>query len=306
MANVSSWDAEDWLKRFNGDNVNYRQLRIEVWEDTKRIVEAGGYTLPNGKSISIPADKSTRGKSSFYSEEMTASFEPLKTEPQITVVPDDCLDTAHAWINEGLSVSVLNLASRKNPGGWVRKGSGAQEEYLFRCSDYYKFMYQFASYAWEYGLQQSDYQYPLDRNFGGIYSPGVTVFRENEETGYRLADYAWQVNMIAVAGINHPETVIEDGRERIAPFLVDGVKNKIRTIFRIACLHGQRNLVLGALGCGAFRNPPEHAAELFREVLGETEFSGAFRRVCFAIKSDHNSKGSRNYLAFKKVFSPMD
>ena len=43
------------------------------------------------------------------------------------------------------------------------------------------------------------------------------------------------------------------------------------------------NLVLGAMGCGAFRNPPKHIAELFRQVLNEPQYKGRFRRVVFAI-----------------------
>ena len=39
-----TWDSESWLKRFNGENVDYRKLRREVWENTKAIVEANGYT----------------------------------------------------------------------------------------------------------------------------------------------------------------------------------------------------------------------------------------------------------------------
>lgn len=80
------------------------------------------------------------------------------------------------------------------------------------------------------------------------------------------------------------------------------MKNKIRTIFRIAYENNQKALVVGALGCGAFRNPPKHTAELFREVMAEPEFSGAFKHICFAIKEDHNFRGAGNYAPFAEVF----
>ena len=295
-----TWDTEAWIKKFHGTIADYRGLRRKVWENTKAIVEDNGYTLPDGKSILLRNYQSSRKRSSFYSRAFTASFEPLNNPPEITVSSDDCLDAAHKWVDDGLEVSVLNMASRRNPGGGVIKGAGAQEEYLFRCSDYYKFLYRYAPYAHEYNLTRSHHQYPLDRNFGGIFSPEVAIFRENEKSGYKLAGSVWKVNMIAVAGMNSPRLIHEDGKERIAPELVEGVKNKIRTIFRIACDQKQRNLVLGALGCGAFHNPPEHIAELFRDVLCEPEFSGAFSRICFAVKTDHNSHGGKNYDAFKK------
>lgn len=55
----------------------------------------------------------------------------------------------------------------------------------------------------------------------------------------------------------------------IANHHVEPIKNKIRTIFRIGLIHGHDSLVLGALGCGAFRNPPRHVARLFHEVMDE-------------------------------------
>lgn len=83
-----------------------------------------------------------------------------------------------------------------------------------------------------------------------------------------------------------------------------------------------------AFGCGAFCNPPDHMAELFREVL-EKEYRGCFQHICFAIfgtafcplplpyccspltspssaLDDHNSRKAHNplgnVLPFKRVF----
>lgn len=64
----------------------------------------------------------------------------------------------------------------------------------------------------------------------------------------------------------------------IANHHVEPIKNKIRTIFRIGLIHGHDSLVLGALGCGAFRNPPRHVAQLFHEVMEELEFKTSITR----------------------------
>ena len=293
-----TWDSDTWLKKFRADDADYRALRREVWENTRAIVEDNGYSLPDGNSVLLT---DVKRYSQFYYKSFSIVFKRQKSPTEITVTADDCLDAAHKWVNDGLEVCVLNMANRRNPGGGVTTGAGAQEEYLFRCSDYYKFLYRYAPYAEQYGVTRSHYQYPLDRNFGGIFSSDVTIFRENESTGYRLTTKPWKVNMIAVAGMNSPRLVIEDGEERIAPELIEGVKNKIRTILRIARDRGQENLVLGAIGCGAFHNPPKHVAELFREVLCEHEFFGAFEKICFAVKTSHTSKGDTNFSAFKEI-----
>lgn len=142
----------------------------------------------------------------------------------------------------------------------------------------------------------------MDRNFGGAYSPQVTVFRGEEQQGYPLLEKPYQVGVISVAAMNRPEL---DAQGMIAAHLIEGVKNKIRTILNIGIAHGHDSLVLGAFGCGAFRNPPAHIAKLFHEVIGQ-EYPGQFAKICFAILEDHNSKRQDNpegnYLPFYNEF----
>ena len=193
---------------------------------------------------------------------------------------------------------MLNMASGSNPGGGVINGAGAQEEYLFRCTDYYRFLFQYAkdSSPQEYGITPNpNHRYPLDNNFGGIYSPKVTVFRAPEKDGYDLIFRPWWVNIIAVPAVNLKHHKMSE-EEYTTTML-----NKIRTIFRIAYVNGERSLVLGAFGCGAFGNNPYIVAALFKQVLNEQEFHGAFNEVFFAITEDHNSQG-HNFKAFAEVF----
>lgn len=82
-------------------------------------------------------------------------------------------------------------------------------------------------------------------------------------------------------------------------------KRKIRTILRIALDNNHTKLVLGALGCGAFKNPPSHVARLFKEVLEEPEFIGAFEEICFAILDDGNSGRDHNPNGNLKPFADV-
>jgi uncharacterized protein (TIGR02452 family) len=93
----------------------------------------------------------------------------------------------------------------------------------------------------------------------------------------------------------------------IKDHLIEGIKNKIRTILRIGLENGHDSLVLGALGCGAFSNPPKHIAKLFHEVLDEVEFANKYKYIVFAVLEDHNSKKAHNpegnFLPFYNEFN---
>ena len=58
-------------------------------------------------------------------------------------------------------------------------------------------------------------------------------------------------------------------------------------------------LVLGAFGCGAFNNPPELVADVFRELLLEKGYFRFFRKIVFAIKK--NDSANTNLETFRRV-----
>lgn len=311
-----SWDSHrDFLNRYRVLKAEQRfnpsvyglikALRAKEFRNTVELAMRGWYVTESGKKVAIEGDAEMRRSTVFYSNRITLEI-PSATETNvIQVVNDDCLAVAQEMTEAGLRPVVLNMASRRNPGGGVVGGAGAQEETLFRRTNLFRSLYQFAPYAAQYGLEKAPQQYPLDPNFGGIYTPGATLFRLGEKEGYQLMEKPLRLDFISVAGMNRPELV--NGSTEIAPHLVLAIKNKIRTILAIAARHGHTSLVLGALGCGAFRNPPRHVARLFKEVLAEPEFENRFRRIVFAILEDHNSHHSHNpegnFLPFKEVFS---
>ena len=209
-------------------------------------------------------------------------------------------------VDEGYNPAGLNMASRRNPGGSVTTGAGAQEETIFRRTNIHPSLYQYAEYAEQYGLVKSPMQYPLERNYGGAYSPRVTIFRGDERSGYKLLSEAEtrQLAFVSVAAISRPD-LTDDGL--LVPKIAEVTKTKIRIILRIGLKHGHDVLVLGALGCGAFRNPPHHVAKLFHEVINEAEFANKYKRLVFAILDDHNAHREHNkegnFLPFAREFA---
>lgn len=244
----------------------------------------------------------------FYECEIHTSDFPQCDEPTIVKVQNvDCLYAGVQLKEQGYNPAVLNMASRRNPGGGVTTGASAQEETLFRRTNLFRSLYQFAPYAEQYGIKCSHHQYPLDRNFGGVYTSNVIYFRDSEQKGYALLEKPVSLSFITVAGMNRPDLTI-DGM--IANYHVEPIKNKIRTIFRMGLVHDHDSLVLGALGYGAFRNPPRHVASLFHEVMDEPEFKNRYRFIVFAILDDHNAHQKHNlegnFKPFADEFAGMD
>lgn len=304
-----SWDSEEFKKEFAYEMNRFRQthseksynkirqLRVRVFNNTMKIVNERQYWSP----VMMPEKLyyyDDMPKVEFFSEEITLPKKSVsgKEKTKFFVVNEDCLDLAQRLHDK--RPAVLNMASRRQPGGGVLSGSGAQEESIFRRTDIFKYLYQFSDTGMQYGIEQRPERYPLDRNYGGIYTPGIKVFRKGEKDGYELT-YSYNVDIISVAGMNRPE--LKDN-EHVADYLVEPIKNKMRTILRIALLHNHTCLVLGALGCGAFRNPPRHVARMFHEVFNESEFKGRFSEVYFAILEDHNSHKAHNPQGNLKPF----
>lgn len=305
MGNFSlTWDSKTWLKRMHNaiEVWEYRNARQMVFTNTVDIVRAGGYLTEDGEEVALPDSSMLASHSAFFTAEIPMSHHTENYETQYGVANEDCLAFARKMYEREGEVCVLNLANRRNPGGGVENGEGAQEEYLFRCSNYFLSLYQYkASLAESYGLPVSSNQYPMHRNFGGIYSPGVTVFRDTEASGYKLLSKPWQANFIAVAAINSPNTIVR-GNEYVMDDYCEGItRNKVRTILRIAKQFNQKVLVLGALGCGIFHNPPGHVSQIFKEILAEEEFQGCFKKVYFAI-TDKKGAEESNFGCFAAKF----
>ena len=315
-----TWNAEeDFLERYRtvmervkrGDQAAYyqvKELRTKEFRNTVEIVNQGYYVTENRNRFDFPDDVDMIRNTVFYEHEIPV-IEKAKCDEQtiVGVKNIDCLYAGVKLKEQGYNPAVLNMASRRNPGGGVATGAGAQEETLFRRTNLFRSLYQFAPYAEQYGVKRSHHQYPLDRNFGGVYTPNALYFRESEQKGYALLDEPVSLSFITVAGMNRPD-LTADGM--IANHHVGPIKNKIRTIFRMGLVHGHDSLVLGALGCGAFRNPPRHMARLFHDVMDEPEFRNRYRRIVFAILDDHNAHQKHNpegnFKPFADEFAGMD
>lgn len=281
-----------------------KEERIAVYENTVRIVNKGTYTSPNGKEITITdTDKMVEG-TKFYGKKVIIDHKSLpKYHTVINVIDSDCLYAAKAMLDKNLNPCVLNMASFHTPGGGVINGSSAQEENIFRRTNIFKSLYQFNSIGTQYGVKQKEERYPLDYNFGGIYTPNVTVFKGSDDTNYTPLEEPFKIGVVSVAAVKNPRC--ENGK--LVPWVVDIIKNKIKQILDIALSNGHDSLVLSAFGCGAYKTPPTEMARLFKEVLSSENYKDVFKEIQFAIinlkstNGEHNPQG--NFKPFYEAFN---
>ncbi|KAI1112563.1 hypothetical protein F5Y14DRAFT_421553 [Nemania sp. NC0429] len=206
--------------------------------------------------------------------------------------------------------AVLNFANSRNPGGGWMNGAMAQEEAI--C------------YRSSLALSLNPDLYPL-RKDEGIYSRYVLVMREDMSSGHhQIAVEPARlpvVSVLTIAALRNPEIrtfqlrtshVVAGEPDMIRETTRDKhvfrhdhdrdiTKGKMRLALRMAARHGHRKLVLGALGCGVFGNPPEDIAHCWLSVLREDEFAGnRWSDVCFAVY-DPNREG--NYEIFRDILA---
>ena len=303
------WDAGRWHEQFERasreqDFDKLHALRRDVFLDTIGDVRKGFYTSKGGRKITFDDEAPLLEGSVLYQQQLASSKPKEKRTTLVEVKQIDTIKAARLLENP----VVLNMANRHQPGGGVLSGAGSQEEYLFRISNYYRSLYQFSDIGHSFNVPRRPESYPLDRNHGGVYSPGVTVFRGTEQEGYPKLDEPLKLSFMAVAAIHEPN-LLRDHNDHywLENSFIEPTKCKIRTMFNIALVHHHTNLVLGAFGCGAFANPPNHIALLFKEVLGEPLYQGAFEHIIFAILDDHNTytwfNPEGNFKPFEQVFA---
>lgn len=279
------WNSKNWLDRSKTvrSKEESKALNKEVFENTKNVIlKAKCYETDSCLKIDVPAPWPMVSGTRFYDRPFSVREIPARYDTIVKVLNKDCIEVGRDLQKEGYHPAVLNLANAHTPGGGVEHGCSAQEEQLFMRSDLLYSMYQFhKGRTWEnkeYGIQENRKQYPMNVNFGGVYTPDAFVFRAGKEQGYAYLEEPFLMSFISVAGINK-----KWGNSILNRWEEEEMRNKIRTILRIGLHKGHDALVLGALGCGAFHNDSAQVARLFHEVIDEQEFKGKYRKLVFAI-----------------------
>ena len=266
-------------------------------KQTLAYLEAGGYDHPEGRRVEFAAElaASVAGTELLTPEALAALLEgPSRAESAVErtveVTPERTQSAAHRLVHEEgrEDLVLLNFASAKNAGGGFINGAKAQEEDLARASGLYPSLraapgYYDANRASTVSMLYTDHM---------IWSPRVPFFRVRNRS---LLDHAFLASVITAPAPNAGHYLPRGGtRTELEACL----RRRAGYVLALAEAKGQRNLLLGAWGCGVFRNEPRMVAEAFGHWLDHPRFAGSFAHVCFAILD----KGGKTRAAFEIRF----
>lgn len=253
-------------------------------------------------SVNGPLQKRTaqiKQANKVYREDFKSKKRVNHNEAQITVLEGTSFAVAKQYVPDG-RIAVLNFANPHHPGGGVEKGAMAQEECLCRSSNLYPCLTDENVAKDYYGYNKElRHHFFSDRL---IYTRDVTVFKTDDPVPGMLPEEEWfNVDIITCAA---PYLVKRKYTNFTA--LCDLLKRRIKNIFEAAIDNDVDVLILGAFGCGAFKNPPRVVAKAFNEVIKENNYKSAFTHIVFAIKSTTNNDSSMacpNLVAFELEFN---
>lgn len=299
-----------------------RERNIEVFNKTQEMIFDSGELFNEMKHSSDETKIET--SDGYYSA--TRTWKKSEGDHETAVYLDHSRTIQKAMeIHETIKndpskrLCILNFASATTVGGGVKQGANAQEESICRLSTLYPCLHTTKVIIGYYERNQSA-ENKLYKNIC-VYTPDVTVFRADDKKMEILPKEKWfHTDVITCAAPNlrnekfnrfNPDDIKEPGSFTEEEYL-SALRNRISLIITTALKYKVTHIVLGAFGCGAFKNDPNVVASTFHDVLFGTKgdpigsllgFGSFFDEIHFAVHC--NKYEEENYKAFFKMFGTM-
>ncbi len=220
------------------------------------------------------------------------------TGPVLLVLPGDwgevTKELTRRW---GTTFTVLNMANAHVPGGAYVEGTAAQEENMFRRTDCHFSVLDEHMVGDRYTPQMSALLGAVDgRVYLDVDQPRICIRgpedRTRDDLGYRWLDDDEIFPFIEL------RAAAQDLRSGL-PFDEAGARRRIAAQLDTLIEDGLRHAVLSAFGCGAFANPADRVAAIYRDELQAR--AGRFDCVAFAIF--HPGYGPDNHPVFEQTLN---
>jgi len=268
--------------------------RKAMAEETRRAVEQGFYVRGDGTRVEIASlVQAARAATTLYRPDQLQGLSRTQAAvpggpPAIEVTDESTLDAGRRLVERERidDVAVLNFASARNPGGGWLGGARAQEEDLAVSS------------ALVACLETAPAYYEANRRLDSlvytdhlIHSPRVPFFR-HEDGSFMASPFPLSVLTAPAPNAGEHLRRKPDGAGLVRITL----ERRAAYVLAVAKAKGHRTLVLGAWGCGVFRNDPVQVTDIFRGWLADPRFRGAFGRVVFAVLDRSASRSTLKAL----------
>ena len=263
---------------------NDKELLIDIFNDT----------LEQCRNNDILRQAAVRSTAEQYILHDGDSLE-LKGEKQI--YPADIAVSSMRTIEaaekyKDSKVCILNFASSKNPGGGVVNGAKAQEECICRITTLYPCLASEEIMNGFYRPHRTMFRDTL-YNDDLIFTPDVLCIKTDTAAPSARPQEEWfKTDVITCASPNLSAytKVSDDVLEKIQ-------LKRLERVFITAVNNGAESFILGAFGCGAFRNPPEVVASVMKQLTDKYRYY--FRNIEFAVYCP--PKNMRNYEIFRNI-----
>lgn len=263
---------------FNGRHTN-RPPRKFLFSNTVDVLKTGGYALADGREVRFGEDteKMMTG-TKVYSEKFDVSDCQACGQTEMWAEKQDCLLIGKRLQEMGLKPAVLNFADQKKGCGDMHIGVDGQQQDLLRRTDMVMAHAQLSTPVWaqRVGVEHKSNVFPLDSRYGCIYTPGVTVFRNNLFYAFDYLEQPYKLDIISCGAVNRAKDCTTDAEWE------ELTRERMRTIFRVGLANGNDSLVLGGWGCSSYKNAPADTARLFKEVAEEPEFKNKYKVIVFS------------------------
>lgn len=263
-----------------------RGLRAKQGQATVEIVERGWYETAGGRRVEIADDvRHCLANTSLHTpnqlQELVDRTQSPAMRQQTTpltyhVTGETTLEAARRWVtrHNRPNVLALNFASAKNPGGGFLGGSQAQEESLARSSALYASLLTQPTY---YDVNRASSSALYTDHL--ILSRDVPVFRDDYGN---LLETPYPLSILTAPAVN--AGAVQTNSPQLAPQILPAMRARLTKLLALAAAENFEHLLLGAWGCGVFRNDPRAIAQLFADaLLHDHRFRGRFHTVTFAV-----------------------
>lgn len=263
-----------------------KQGNIRIFQDTMNLIETDSELRRTLTNIDI-AKKNTF----LYvpNPEGIQRTRPNTYAAKISVTRERTIECALRLSKETSGrIAVLNFASPKHPGGGVATGASAQEEAICRITNLYPCLCAMRNKGIFYNTKQrSPYTDEV------LYSRDITVIKSDENEPQLLEEKdRILIDVVTCAAPNQSGQKIPDDE------LYEIIRRRIVRVLDVCIENGAVNVVLGAWGCGAFRNPPKIVVKAMMREISE-KYTFAFNNIVFAVYT--RGKEIVNYETFEET-----